>query len=87
MASGLTPLDALRTATLNPARYLGREDELGTLAPGRIADLVLLRGDPLRDIRNVRAIEAVVFQGHVLDRAMLDAILAQLAVDADAWPE
>jgi imidazolonepropionase-like amidohydrolase len=87
VASGLTPLEALRTATLNPARYLGREDELGTIAPGRIADVVLLRGDPLRDIGNVRAIETVIFQGHVLDRAELDRMLAQLEVDAANWPE
>ena len=87
VAGGLTPLEALRTATVNPARYLGREDELGTIAPGRYADLVLLRGDPLRDIGNVRAIETVVFQGHVLDRARLDRMLAQLEVDAEEWPE
>lgn len=83
---GLTPLEALRTATLGPARFLGREDELGAVAPGRIADLVLLRADPLEDIRALDALEAVVFQGHLLDRGHLDRILAQLEADAGDWP-
>jgi hypothetical protein len=84
---GLTPAAALRTATLNPARFLGREDELGSVSAGRIADLVLLRANPLQDIRALREIEAVVFQGHLLDRARLDGMLAQLEFDAANWPE
>jgi len=85
--SGLTPLDALQTATINPARYLGREDELGSIAPGRIADIALLRKNPLADIRNIRSIETVLFQGHVLDRSQLDHMLEQLAEDAENWQE
>lgn len=85
--SGMTPLEALRTATVNPARYLGRESELGSIATQRIADLVLLRANPLRDIRNLKTIEAVVFQGNVLERAQLDRILEQLEQDAADWPE
>lgn len=84
---GLSPLDALRTATIDPARYLGREDELGSIAQGKIADLVLLRKNPLEDIHNTQAIEAVVFQGHLLERHRLDRMLEQLAVDAENWPE
>ena len=74
--AGLTPLEALRTATLNPARYFEKTGEFGTIAPGRIADLVLLEADPLVDIRNARRIVGVVTNGRYLDRPALDALLA-----------
>ena len=64
---GLTPMEALRAATLEPAEYFGMADSLGTVAPGRIADLILLEGDPLTDIRNTRRITAVVANGRLLD--------------------
>lgn len=73
--SGLPPLAALRAATLNPALYFGATDSLGTVAPGKLADLVLLDADPLADIRNTRKIQAVVLDGRLLDRAALDALL------------
>ena len=57
---GMTPLAALQTATLNPARYFGIERTAGTVAPGRRADLVLLDGNPLTSISNVSRIRAVV---------------------------
>jgi imidazolonepropionase-like amidohydrolase len=74
--AGLTPLESLRTATLNPARYFEKTGEFGTVAPGMIADLVLIDGDPLSDIRNVRRISGVVANGRYLDRAALDGMLA-----------
>ncbi|MGW0517493.1 amidohydrolase family protein [Crossiella sp. NPDC003009] len=64
--AGLSPADALRTATVNPARFLGVEDRFGAIAPGRIADLVLLEADPLTDIANTRRIAAVIFGGTML---------------------
>jgi hypothetical protein len=70
--SGFTPLEALQTATRNPAEYLGHLQEIGTVEPGKIADLVVLDGDPLKDIRNVGKIHAVVWHGKYLDRAQLD---------------
>jgi cytosine/adenosine deaminase-related metal-dependent hydrolase len=73
--AGLSPLDALRAATLGPARYLGAADTLGRVAPGCAADLVLLDGDPLADIRNTARIRAVVLRGRLLDRAALDRLL------------
>lgn len=72
---GMTPLAALQTATINPALYLGRDKALGTVAPTRIADLVLLDGNPLEDIANVRRIRAVVIRGRILERPELDRIL------------
>lgn len=74
---GLTPLEALRTATLNPARYLGATDSLGTVEPGKLADLVLLDADPLGDIRNTQRIAAVVLNGRLFDRAALDELLTE----------
>jgi imidazolonepropionase-like amidohydrolase len=69
--AGLTPMQALRAATYEPAAYLGALDTLGTIRPGRAADLVLLRADPLADIRNTRRIETVIARGRVVDREAL----------------
>ena len=61
--AGLSPLDALRTATLEPARFMGLTDSLGTIKRGNIADLVLLEANPLRDIRNTRLVAGVITDG------------------------
>ncbi|HEX8827160.1 MAG TPA: amidohydrolase family protein, partial [Xanthobacteraceae bacterium] len=74
--SGLTPLAALQAATLDPAEFLGRPDELGGIAPGKRADLVLLSADPLADIHNTTQIQAVWLRGKYWDRAALDQLLA-----------
>jgi cytosine/adenosine deaminase-related metal-dependent hydrolase len=74
--SGLTPLAALQTATLRPAEFLGRTSELGSIAPGKRADLVLLSADPLADIHNTTQIRAVWLRGKYFDRAALDQLLA-----------
>ncbi|HEX6048725.1 MAG TPA: amidohydrolase family protein, partial [Gemmatimonadaceae bacterium] len=62
---GMTPFEILRAATLGAARFLGATDSLGTIAAGRLADLVLLEADPLRDIRNTRRIAAVMANGRL----------------------
>ncbi len=93
--SGLSPLETLRAATVNGARFLGREDAHGSLAAGKAADIVLLDADPLRDIAAVRKIDTFVLRGKVYDRAALDALLAgvaeqvaaQRAADAAGAPE
>ena len=77
VAGGMTPLAALQTATVNPARYLGRESTLGTVAAGKSADLVLLDANPLEDIANVRRVRAVISAGRFLDRGALDQSLTQ----------
>ena len=63
--SGFTPMEALQTATRNPARYLGKLQDMGTVEPGKLADLVLLDANPLDDIRNTRKISLVVLKGRV----------------------
>jgi len=82
--AGLTPAEALRTATINPARFLGREKDLGTISKGKIADLVLLDANPLQDIRNTTRINAVVFNGRLFDRAALDRMLTNVEAEATA---
>jgi imidazolonepropionase-like amidohydrolase len=76
--AGLTPLEALQAATLNPALSVAATDSLGTVEPGRVADLVLLDADPLSDIGNVRRIDAVALKGRYFDRPALDAMLAEV---------
>jgi imidazolonepropionase-like amidohydrolase len=71
----LTPLEALQTATLNPARYLGATDSLGTVGAGKVADLVLLDANPLDNISNTQRIAGVVYRGAYRDRAALQALL------------
>jgi imidazolonepropionase-like amidohydrolase len=80
--AGLTPLEALQTATLNPARFLGKDQEFGTVEEGKRADLVLLDANPLEAISNTQKIAAVVVNGRLLDRAVLDALLAQAEATA-----
>lgn len=72
---GLSPMQALQAATLRPAEFLGIANQTGSVSRGKLADLVLLRADPLRDIKNTGAIEAVVLHGQLLDRARLDGLL------------
>jgi cytosine/adenosine deaminase-related metal-dependent hydrolase len=78
VAAGLTPEQALATATRNPARFLGLADG-GTVEVGKRADLLLLGADPLLDIRNSRSITGVVVAGRFLDVEALDGLLAASA--------
>jgi imidazolonepropionase-like amidohydrolase len=73
--AGLTPLQALQAATAAPAEFLGRSAEQGTIQAGKRADLVLLDGNPLDEIRNTQKIQAVIVNGVVLSRRDLDALL------------
>ncbi len=76
--AGITPLEALQTATLNPARALDLGESLGTIETGKLADLVLLEANPLEDIRNTRRIRAVIADGRLYRRADLDRLLAEV---------
>lgn len=74
--AGLSSLHAIQAATLNAARFFGEAEEFGTVEAGKRADLVLISGDPLVDIRNTQRIEAVVFDGRLYPRARLDEFKA-----------
>jgi imidazolonepropionase-like amidohydrolase len=86
VAEGLTPLAALQSATLNPAKLLHATDSLGTVASGKLADLVLLDANPLADITNTTTIRAVVANGRYFDRAALDTLLTHLQARARQVP-
>jgi imidazolonepropionase-like amidohydrolase len=73
--SGLTPMEALQSATRNPARYFNKLGEFGTVEVKKAADLVLLNADPLEDIHNTQKIEAVIMRGRYYSRKDLDAML------------
>jgi imidazolonepropionase-like amidohydrolase len=79
-----TPLEALQTATLNPAKFLGLEADLGTVEKGKIADLVVLDANPLDDIHNTQKIHAVVLAGKFFSRKDLDDMLRSVEVAAAA---
>ena len=74
--AGLTPMEALQTATGNPAEFLSKLDSQGTIAVGKNADLLLLDANPIDDIRNTQKIRAVVLRGKLLDRSTLDQLLS-----------
>jgi imidazolonepropionase-like amidohydrolase len=69
--AGIPPAAALRIGTINGARALGLDASLGTIEPGKLADLFVIRGDPLADIRTTRHVEIVVKAGTVYDPAAL----------------
>ena len=75
--AGLTPAEALRTATINPAKYFDMEKSLGTVEEGKIADLVVLDANPLTDINNTRKINAVIVGGKYLSKETLQKMLAE----------
>jgi imidazolonepropionase-like amidohydrolase len=75
---GLSPMEALQSATSDAAEYLGRLPEVGTITKGKVADLVLLNADPLVEIGNTRKIAAVMVGGRLIERAELDGMLAKV---------
>lgn len=82
VAAGFTPLEALQTATLNPAEFFGLASQLGAVESGKLADLVLLKGNPLRDISNTQKIAAVVSRGRYFSAEDLQKLLAQVEAAA-----
>lgn len=74
--AGLTPLEALQTATSEAAKYAGLQDSLGVVEQGKLADLVLLEADPLADITHTRKIAAVILAGKLIDKPELQKLLA-----------
>ena len=84
--AGLTPFEALSTATVNPAIFLGMEKQLGTIESGKIAEFVLLDANPLVDIRNTTKINTVIANGRLFDRMALDRMLSEVENSAKSKP-
>jgi imidazolonepropionase-like amidohydrolase len=82
VAAGFSPLEALQTATVNAAEFFGAEEQFGTVEAGKFADLVLLRANPLEDIRHTQEIAGVVVNGRYFSRKELDAMLAGVEATA-----
>ncbi|MEP7255055.1 MAG: amidohydrolase family protein [Ferruginibacter sp.] len=76
---GMTPIDALRTATLNPVKYLKMTDTLGTIEAGKRADMIILNGNPLTDIRNTKNIFSVMINGKLFTSGELDKMKETVA--------
>jgi len=70
--AGISPFDCVKIATLNAAAYMGKDKEIGSIEPGKAADLLLLNADPAADVKNFRAIAAVYKGGKRIDLASLD---------------
>ncbi len=92
---GMTPLEALRAGTLNGARYLGLDRDLGSLEPGKLADLLVLDGNPLADLHQSRTVRMTVVGGRVWDSASLNELWPTAATrpplffereGGQAWP-
>ena len=75
--AGIPPVDVLRSATAVPARFFGLSERLGTVAEGKTASLVLVRANPLEDIRNARQIRGVFLRGRYISRDDLDRLLEE----------
>jgi Amidohydrolase family len=75
--AGLTALEALQTATINPVRYLGIQDSAGTIDVGKIADILILESDPTDDIANTKRISAVILGGQLIEQNELNQILEE----------
>jgi len=80
--AGLTPAEALQTATRNPADFLGVSDSVGTIERGKFADLVLLEANPLENIENTQRINAVIINGRYIPKSELQTMLAHVEVTA-----
>ena len=83
--AGLSPMAALQAATREPARFLGAADTLGTIEPGKVADLVLLDADPLIDIRNLHRVHSVVLRGRYLSPREVDSLRTSVRNLVTAW--
>ena len=83
--AGIPPIDALRAGTINGARALKMEDEIGSIAPGKWADMFVVDGDPLADILNTRNVVLVMLEGEVYDPAnLIDQVRGRIGPVSDA---
>ncbi len=79
---GMTPLEALRAATLDPAKYIGLDNHIGSIEPGKLADLVVIDGDPLANIRDTDKVSHTMINGRLFDAATMNEVGAKKTRDA-----
>jgi len=84
---GMSPLEALKTATITPATHLGFAKDLGSLEPGKLADLVVLDANPLDDIANTDKVSKVMLNGRLYDAATLNEELTGARKSLPYWWE
>jgi imidazolonepropionase-like amidohydrolase len=79
--AGFTPVEAIHIASGNGATYLGQQDRIGTLAPGKQADLVLVKGDPSKNIEDIENVETVFKAGVGYDsKKLIDSVKGQVGI-------
>jgi imidazolonepropionase-like amidohydrolase len=79
--AGLTPIQAIQIATENGARYLGQQDRIGTLTPGKQADIVLIKGDPSKSIEDIENVETVFKAGVGYDsKKLIESVRGQVGI-------
>ncbi|MFO1339080.1 MAG: amidohydrolase family protein [Burkholderiaceae bacterium] len=74
---GMTPLEAIRTATIDPAHYLGLDRDIGSIEPGKLADLVIINGDVLKDIRQSDRISHVMQNGRLFEVPSMNEVVSR----------
>lgn len=84
---GMSPLQAIRAATINGASYLGMEKEIGSLEVGKLADLVVMDGNPLEDIRNSEKIKYVMINGRLYDSMTMNELISREKIRGKMWFE
>jgi imidazolonepropionase-like amidohydrolase len=82
---GMTPHQALQCATINGARYLGMDKSLGSLEPGKLADVIVIDGDPLSDIHQSKKVELTIAGGRVYDSASMKELSPNAGQEPKVW--
>ena len=83
--AGLTPYQAIKTATVNAAEFLGKKGEVSTIAVGQQADLILLNTNPLEDTANINKRVGVMVRGHWLSEDELQEMMEDLSESYENW--
>lgn len=84
---GMSPLQAIRAATINGASYLGMDKEIGSLEVGKLADLVIMDANPLEDIRNSEKIKYVMINGRLYDSMTMNELISREKIRGKMWFE
>lgn len=84
---GMTPLQAIKAATINGAAYLGMDKEIGSLEVGKLADLIVMEANPLEDIRNSEKIKYVMINGRLYDSMTMNELISREKIRGKLWFE